>query len=248
MNTALPIYIIKAGSTFPENVAQTGDFEDWLIAGLGLPKTDVRGDVQVIDAREGGELPKPSKCAGVVISGAHAMITDELPWMRRLVDWTAQLVAAQVPFLGICFGHQVLAWAMGGKVDFHPQGREIGSVEIVLNGNAKDDPLFATLPKQFRAHAVHAQSVRKLPKDATLLAGNAFEPTHAFRIGGCAWGIQFHPEFNVARMQVYLDHFSPTLQAAGQDEAAIRAGLVETPESASVLPRFVRLARAQVFE
>jgi GMP synthase (glutamine-hydrolysing) len=101
------------------------------------------------------------------------------------------------------------------------------------------------MPKRFSAHAVHAQSVRSLPPGATLLAGNAFEATHAFRVGGCAWGVQFHPEFNLARMSVYLDRFASTLQATGQDAASIRAGLIETPESASLLPRFARLARAE---
>jgi len=243
MKPTPPICIIKAGSTFPESIAETGDFEDWLSAGLGLPKDAVR----VLDARDVAELPAPGECAGVVISGAHAMITDELPWMTRLADWTARVVAAQVPFLGICFGHQMLARAMRGRVDFHPQGREIGSVSIELHAAAKADPLFAAMPQSFRAHAVHAQSVRTLPPGATLLAGNAFEATHAFRMGACAWGVQFHPEFNVARMSVYLDHFAPTLQAVGQDAASIRAGLVATPESASLLPRFARLARAEVY-
>jgi GMP synthase (glutamine-hydrolysing) len=74
-----------------------------------------------------------------VISGAHAMITDDLPWMLRLADWTRRVVTAQVPFLGICFGHQMLARAMGGKVDFHPRGREIGSVDIALHAAAESD-------------------------------------------------------------------------------------------------------------
>jgi len=239
-----PICIIKAGSTFPESVAETGDFEDWLIAGLGLPKTEVR----VINAVEAAKLPPPADCAGVVISGAHAMITDDLPWMLRLSDWTRRVVTAQVPFLGICFGHQMLARAMGGQVDFHPKGREIGSVDIELHAAAQSDLLFAAMPQRFRAHAVHAQSVSKLPSGATLLASNEYEATHAFRVGVCAWGVQFHPEFNPARMAVYLDHFAPALQAAGVDVASIRANLVETPESARLLSRFVRLARAEAFE
>ena len=237
--SAPQICIIKAGSTFPENVAQSGDFDDWLIAGLGVPKAEVR----VIDIHKNGKLPDPAECAGVLVSGAHAMITDDLPWMRKLTDWTRRVVTAQVPFLGICFGHQMLARAMGGKVDFHPDGREIGSVEIELNAAAASDLLFASLPRRFPAHAVHAQSVRALPASATLLAGNAFEATHAFRVGTCAWGVQFHPEFNLTQISHYLDHFTPSLQEAGRDAAAIRASLVETPESAGLLPRFAKLAQ-----
>jgi len=238
-----PICIIKAGDTYPDVAAREGDFDTWIAAGLGSDA------VRVIDPREMAmPLPAAADFAGVIISGAHAMLTDDLPWMQRLAEWTRKLVTAQVPCLGICFGHQLLARAMGGTVDFHPQGREIGSVPIELLPAAQADPLFAALPRQFVAHAVHAQSVRKLPKGATLLAGNAFEATHAFRIGSCAWGVQFHPEFTPERLIAYLEHLSPNLLAAGRDIAAIRAGLVDTPIAAGVLPRFARLARAQVFE
>ncbi len=237
------ICIIKAGDTYPELAARDGDFDVWIAAGLG---TDA---VRVVDPRDMTlPLPSASECAGVVISGAHAMLTDDLPWMQRLAEWTRKMVTAQVPYLGICFGHQLLATAMGGKVDFHPQGREIGSVPIELLPAAAADPLFAALPGQFVAHAVHAQSVRKLPKGATLLAGNAYEPTHAFRIGTCAWGVQFHPEFTLERLAAYLEHLSPDLIAAGRDIDVIRAGLVATPVAARVLPRFARLALAQAFE
>ena len=234
------ILVIKAGDTFPELVTESGNFEDWLITGLGLPKDAVR----IIDARLDTPLPAPATFAGVVISGAHAMITDDLPWMRRLADWTRHAVTMQVPLLGICFGHQLLARALGGTVDFHPQGREIGSVLIELHSAAASDPLFAGMPARFPAHAVHAQSVRKLPRGAQLLAGNAYESTHAFRVGSCAWGVQFHPEFNSSRLAAYIEHFAADLQAAGRDVAQIRAGLVETPASASLLPRFARLALA----
>lgn len=237
------ICIIKAGDTYPELAARDGDFDVWIAAGLG---TDA---VRVVDPRDMTlPLPSASECAGVVISGAHAMLTDDLPWMQRLAEWTRKMVTAQVPYLGICFGHQLLATAMGGKVDFHPQGREIGSVPIELLPAAAADPLFAALPGQFVAHAVHAQSVLKLPKGATLLAGNAFEPTHAFRIGTCAWGVQFHPEFTPERLAAYLEHLSPDLVAAGRGIAAIRAGLVATPLAARVLPRFAKLALVQAFE
>ncbi len=236
-----PVCIIKVGETYPDTVAQTGDFEDWLIAGMGLSPADVR----MVDARFDAPLPAPADCAGVLIGGAHAMITDDLPWMLRLTDWVRHVVTAQVPFLGICFGHQLLARAMGGSVDFHPQGREIGNVPIDLHPAAAADPLFAAMPRHFPALAVHAQSVTKLPAAATLLAGNGYEPHHAFRVGICAWGLQFHPEFNSARMSVYIDHLTPALQSAGKDVAAIRAGLAETPAAARLLTRFARLALVQ---
>ena len=175
------------------------------------------------------------------MTGAHAMITDRLPWMRRALAWLPRLVAARVPFLGICFGHQMLAEAMGGRVDFHPGGREIGCVDLHLHAAASADPLFQGLPSLFPALAVHAQSVRELPANAVLLAGNGFEAHHAFRVGEKAWGIQFHPEFNRERMAAYMHHLAPHLHAAGKDCGRIHAGLCDTPIAASLLPRFTAL-------
>jgi GMP synthase (glutamine-hydrolysing) len=230
--------LIKAGETYPDVAGRLGDFEDWLMSGLGLPRRALR----VVDARLVAGLPEPGECAGVIVTGAHAMVTDRLPWMERLAAWIARLVAEEVPYLGICFGHQMLAQALGGRVDFHPKGREIGTVPIELTQAATADPLFADLPVRFSAHAVHAQSVMDLPPGAIRLAGNAFEPTHAFRVGARAWGIQFHPEFDIERMGLYVDHLTPALLNAGRDIDAIRAGLAQTPESAGLLARFARLA------
>ena len=229
--------LVKAGGTYPDAATRLGDFEDWLHQGLGLPRRALR----VVDGRDATDLPAPEECAGVVMTGSHAMVTDRLPWMEQLADWVRRQVHAQVPYLGICFGHQLLAQAMGGRVDYHPAGREIGTVDIELTPGAAEDVLFSALPRRFTAHAVHAQSVRDLPPGATRLAGNAFEPTHAFRVGASAWGIQFHPEFSVAHMEVYVERLRPALIDAGHDIPAILAGLAETPDSAVLLRRFARL-------
>ena len=240
--TQRKLIILKAGSTFPDVVARLGDFDAWLRPGLDLPEARIA----TLEIWHDMPLPEPEDCAGVIMTGAHAMVTDHLPWMRRALDWLPRLVGTEVPFLGICFGHQMLAEAMGGRVDFHPGGREIGCVDIHLHPACADDPLFHGLPVRFVAPAVHAQSVRELPPGAVLLAGNEFEPHHAFRVGANAWGIQFHPEFNRERMDAYVHHLAQQLQAAGRDCDSIRAGLCDTHLAASLLPRFAQLARARM--
>jgi len=235
-----PVYLIKTGNTFPHAAQQAGDFEHWILAGLGLPLQQVR----VLDARHVDTLPSPETCAGVITTGSHAMVTEDLPWMKRLQDWVTHLVSAEVPYLGICFGHQILAQAMGGRVDFHPQGREIGTVEIALRPASESDPLFSGMPSQFPAQAIHAQSVRALPPNAIHLAGNTFEPTHAFRVGRRAWGVQFHPEFTPQHMALYVDHLSEHLRQNGQNPERIRQQLSATPESATVLHRFAAICCA----
>ena len=115
-------------------------------------------------------------------------------------------------------------------------------MRVQRHAAAKTDPLLGTLPDEFDAQATHWQSVRRLPPGAVLLAGNAFEPHHAFRVGPCAWGVQFHPEFSAEALRAYLDGMGPSLAREGRDAAQISAGLKDTPEAASVLPAFARFA------
>jgi GMP synthase (glutamine-hydrolysing) len=232
------IFIIKAGSTFPETAAKHGDFEE--MTKRGLDSNDA--EVLTIDACKGEELPAPEKCLGVVITGAHCMVTDNLPWSLAIEAWIPTLVRAQIPLLGVCYGHQLLGRAMGGQVDFHPRGREVGTVEIRKTAASHVDPLFKELPERFQAHATHAQSVLTLPPESILLAENDYEAHHAFRIGRCAWGVQFHPEYNSHIMRDYLLKQEKLLTEAGQNVAALSQKICKTPAANALLARFASLA------
>ncbi|MDR0902961.1 MAG: glutamine amidotransferase [Opitutaceae bacterium] len=240
-----PIFIIKLGDTFKEIAAARGDFEHWVRAGLdeagaGLP-------VEVVDPRGdgGASLSRIEAPAGVVVTGSHAMVTDREPWSEATARWLARLVAGAVPVLGICYGHQLLAPALGGGVGWHPRGDETGNALIRLRAEADGDALFAGFPRVFSAAVSHSQTVLRLPPGAVLLAENDFEPHHAFRVGPCAWGVQFHPEFNADVSRHYIDCAADELRTEGRDVAALRAGVGETPLAASVLPRFARIAAAR---
>ncbi|MFC7459608.1 glutamine amidotransferase [Hydrogenophaga defluvii] len=225
-----PLLILKVGSTHPHIAAELQDFEHWIQAGLQDPALPVT----VIDPREGQALPAQADIAGVVVTGSHSMVSDREPWSEAAAAWLRDAVAAEVPVLGICYGHQLLAHALGGEVGYHPQGIELGTVPVTLSAAAQSDPLFAGLPTQFDAQAAHRQSVRRLPDGATLLASNDFEPHHAFRFGSRAWGVQFHPEFGEAATHAYLATLNGDVP-----EGAVRP----TGVAASVLPRFARIVR-----
>lgn len=231
------IAIIEAGRTFPELALRLGDFSDWMASGLGADHYPL----QVIPAFSDVLLPLPKTLQGVMISGAHAMVTDGGPWMNHLATWLAAVVAASVPVLGICFGHQILAQALGGVVDYHPRGREVGTVDVRLHAAVADDPLFGGMPETFSAHVFHAQSVVQLPPGATVLAGNDFEPHQAVAYAERAWGVQFHPEFDARIMRAYIAEEANTLREDGFDLARLLARVQETPVSASLLERFARL-------
>lgn len=236
------LFIIKAGTTFASSLDRFGDFEEWIEARLG----QIKVPVQVIDVVKGEPLPDSAACAGVVVSGSHAMVTQNREWSLKIERWIPSLLEAEVPYLGICYGHQLLGRATGGEVGFHPLGREIGSVEVTLAAEAAGDALFTGLPPGFMAHVIHAQSVLQLPPGAIRLAWNAHEPNHAFRVGRCAWGVQFHPEFSGEIMRAYIESQRSGLEAAGRDVEALEEEVCDTPEAEDVLVNFARYLQGEL--
>lgn len=233
------IYILKTGSSYEQTWAKSGDYPQMIVRQAGL----IEDQVEVVDVLKQQLLPDFSSCAAVVITGSHAMVTDNLPWSLAIEAWIRQSRVHNIPILGICYGHQLIAKAFGGIVDYHPQGIEIGTASVLVNQeNQADDPLFADLPSQFFAHVTHSQSVRKLPQEAVHLAYNDFEANHAFRIGEVIWAVQFHPEFTTDVMQVYLEKQSAAIEKTEQGIPSLRNSVVETPEASGVLKRFAQLA------
>lgn len=236
-----PLLILKTGSSFKDVIDRFGDMDDWIASHLSPGSCDVK----VIDAVQSASLPDPKNFSGAIITGSHANVTELLPWIERLAAWMADAVQQQFPMLGICFGHQILAHSMGGRVDFHPQGREVGTVDISTSPLIRDDALLGDLPMVFPAHVAHSQSVLAVPPKAAILAWNEFEPCHAFRIGPCAWGVQFHPEFSAGITRAYIDYQAAELLAQGVDPDRLRQNVRETPASNSLLRRFADIVRLQ---
>lgn len=233
-----PVLIIKTGTTFSGTRETFGDFEDWILHGMSCSGLNAR----VVNVRLGESVPEGG-ISGVVIAGAHAMVTDQEPWSERLAPWIRRWIDNRTPLLGICFGHQLVAHAMGGRVGEHPRGPEIGTIRISIRPEAATDFLFGDQPSEFSAHVTHWQTVLRLPAGAVCLAESDIEPHHAFRIGPCAWGVQFHPEFCEDVMRAYVDAQAVAMAARGLDAAAVRAGVRPTSDSAGLLNRFYKFAR-----
>jgi GMP synthase (glutamine-hydrolysing) len=239
MKSMKPLVIIKAGSTFPTIKQNFGDFEDWVVDACDSPDELF----SVIDMVESQALPDADRLSGVIITGSHAMVTDQADWVRKLADWIPQVLKQNIPMLGICFGHQILAQSMGGFVAYHPRGREIGTVSITLTPEGKKDCLLGNLPTLFTAHSSHAQTVSRLPDGAQLLAQNSFETHHAYRIGKNAWGVQFHPEFTADIMSRYVIEQTSALINDGYDIETLQSEIRITNKANGLIKRFVEIVK-----
>jgi GMP synthase (glutamine-hydrolysing) len=239
MSDRKPLVVLKTGRKIPTLAAVHGDYEDWIVAGMGWPADTV----EIIDATGASSLPKPESLAGVVITGSGSMVTERVDWMLRAADWLADTVRHEVPVLGICFGHQLLAHALGGEVGFNPRGVEVGTVQIDLAEAAAADPLFSVLPPRLWAQLSHRQSVLTLPPKARLLGSSALEPHQAFAFGTRAWGVQFHPEFDAGIVTRFVDYYRDILALQGHSADDMLAEVRAAPESRWVLARFAELVR-----
>lgn len=236
---AAPLLIVQTGSTFPELRARRGDFPHWFRTGLRIR----RGDAAVVRVDAGAPLPHTAAAAGIIVTGSPAMVSERLRWSEDTAAWLRRAIDAGVPVLGICYGHQLLAHAFGGRVDYHPDGRELGTVAIERLPAAADDVLMAVAPERFLAHASHQQSVLDLPLGAVALARSAHDPHHAVRYAPNAWGLQFHPEFSVEVMRDYLRRRRNA--ANGDCPGACCAQRLPAPSPAArgLLRRFWRIVR-----
>ena len=137
-----------------------------------------------------GDRPAGFEFDAVVITGSRSSVYWDEEWIGPLVDYVAEAHDRGLPILGVCYGHQVLAAALDGRVESMGE-YELGYREVTRTG---DDELLAGIPETFTAFTAHSDAVTELPPGAELLAENDYG-IHAFRRGR-AWGIQFHPEYD----------------------------------------------------
>jgi GMP synthase (glutamine-hydrolysing) len=232
-----PVLVVKTGSALPETRARRGDFHEWIADAMGCGLQALH----VVSVFADEPLPDPAAFSGVVVTGSPAMVSAGEAWSLRTAAWLTAAVARETAVLGICYGHQLLAQALGGSVGPNPRGRQIGTVEVEILPQASSDPLFGALPARILAHTTHLESVLELPRGARLLAANELDPHQAFGVGACAWGVQFHPEFDADVMRGYLEERRGVLEQEGHDPEALLSATRECPDGTEILRRFAEL-------
>ncbi len=177
----------------------------------------------------------------VVIGGAGAhSVTQEYPFTAPLTTAVEHMVARRQPLFGSCWGHQFIAKALGGTVVTDLDRKELGTYEIELSDAGEADPWLAGLPRRFGVQLGHHDRVVRLPRGAVELAASALCPNQAFRLAEApVYGAQFHVELDRERM---LDRASVYREEYLADHGAMESleqALHPSPESATLLRRFL---------
>ncbi|MBW8368862.1 MAG: glutamine amidotransferase [Arenimonas sp.] len=232
-----PFLILETGTPIPA-LRRHGGFGHWIRVAAGLSGRQARSCF----VAAGEPLPSAGDYAGVLVTGSGAMVTDRSDWSERSADWLRDAAHAGLPLFGICYGHQLLAHALGGSVGYNPRGREMGTVPVAALADASADPLFGGLGGQFAAHTTHLQSVLAPPPQAAVLARSDRDDCQAFRWGEATWGVQFHPEFSTRMMRGYIQARSDALRDEGTCHRTLLRDVKPAPTARRVLKRFIHAA------
>ena len=231
------VIIIQTG-TPPEAIRQQyGDLPQWFSQAMGLPLSAI----QVVRVFEGEALPPPDPARLAVITGSWAMVTEKLSWSELTAEWIRQAMAINMPLFGVCYGHQLMSYALGGEVRYLDCIRETGCLQVSLKEAARQDPLVGQLPEHFPAHLTHMQTVSRLPDGAIALASSVVDSHQIVRYGPNAVSTQFHPEFSVAAAKAMIERRSTELDNEGRDSQSLIAGVTQTPDASGLLTRFIAM-------
>ena len=182
-----------------------------------------------------GEFPESlADYDAYLISGSRHGVYDDLPWLPRLIDFIHEAFAARIRLIGVCFGHQVLAQALGGEAGLSEKGWGVGIIAMHQQCALAGKPP----PQQpIKLPYVHQDQVTRLPQDAETLLGNDFCPYASFVIPGRVLSVQGHPEFTNAYVDALLTRRQKSIGAAQAEQA--RTTLTQTTDSALVRQWFL---------
>lgn len=191
----MKVGILETGEISEDLYDKHGDYPTMFKALLHAIDPDVEFfSVRILE----GELPeKPGAADGWIITGSKFGVYEDLPWIKPLKTFIQATVSEKIPMAGICFGHQILAQALGGEVEKSHKGWGLGVHDYRID----DKPTWMKGSHTgFSGHAVHQDQIIRLPDTATVIASSEFCPYAALVYGDPenpdALSVQPHPEFS----------------------------------------------------
>lgn len=153
------------------------------------------------------DYPKdPSEFSHIIVTGSRASCLDRSHWVENLTSYLQKVMELEIPLLGVCFGHQMIARSLGGLSTVRRSPTpEIGWIEIALK---QSHPLFKGLPQRFYTYSFHFDEVFNLPKQLVCTASSNRCTVQAFFMKNKpVFGIQFHPEKSLQEAECGIDFY-----------------------------------------
>ena len=149
----------------------------------------------------------------LIVMGGPMSVNDSDPWIAEETEFIRSAILVGKPVIGVCLGSQFMAKSLGATIR-SGKALEIGMTPVTLTAEAKQDPVFDTLPETFDVFEWHGE-VFDLPKDCVSLAGSDIASLQAFRYGTRAYGLLFHLEMEASGIDSLCRECAPDLVHAG---------------------------------
>jgi GMP synthase-like glutamine amidotransferase len=185
-------------------------------------------------AVDAGQLPDTlDECDGWLCSPSRLSVYDDEPWIKDVEDLVRDAIARERPFVGICFGHQLLAQALGGRVERAAAGWGVGieRYEIV-----EQLPAMTPAVSHCALIASHEDQVVDVPGDARVFARSDHCPVAGMAVGDRFWTVQGHPEF-VPELADFL--LSLRIELIGAERVRAARATLAQPTDRGIVARWI---------
>ncbi len=191
---------------------------------LGRTLRDYGHRLRIVRLHDGDEAPGDLDDVDAIIScgGPQAAYDDSTPWLAPQMDRMREANAVGMPIVGLCLGCQILARALGGKVERNPTGIEFGFTEVKLNPVGREDPIHTGIAWNAMMIQHHHDHVSQLPTGARLLASSAKCKVQTWALGLRTYGFQHHPEASAETLETWASTEPDALREASLSANHVR--------------------------
>lgn len=232
--------ILKADSVLADLSPRFGEYRD-MFARL-LQSADPALVLETWDVEHAPPPPSPSVCDGWLITGSRHSVYDDLPWIAPLTAFVQDVVRERRKLVGVCFGHQLVADALGGRTAPADRGWTVGVQDAAV---AAPFPWADPATRSMRLIHSHKDQVVTLPPGAELVGGNDACPNGLYRIGQHVMTCQGHPEFSADYARALYERRRDVL---GQPTFDAAMASLDQPDDSPTLARWIiEFLRAPAF-
>ncbi len=172
-------------------------------------------------------------CDAYLATGSRFSAYDDVDWIHSLKNFTRRVHEAKKPFAGVCFGHQIMAEALGGKVARAESGWGVGVHDFEI---IRPEPWMRPEQSVCGLQYMHQDQVERLPENGVIIARNDHCPVAMFRIGDSMLGIQGHPEFPKAYSEALL---LDRVERIGEERVKAALASLDKPTDESVIAKWI---------